>query len=514
MQKFNGLSRREFLKLISMMPIGIFSRPLPKLLQTTNPGTPNVIILVFDAWSQHHVSLYGYHRHTMPNLEWFAENATIFHNHYSPGVFTVPGTSSLLTGLHPWSHRAFQIGAGVSPVHARHSIFAALSGTHSTLGYTQNRLANQILLEFNPDLDELVDSYLYNVQDASLYSKPVFKRNARVAFASLEDNLIQQGSGFDSSLFFGPLYRLYILQDRLRTIEQYGGDYPLGMPDCLPGLFKMDDVVDGSIELLKGIQGPTLAYLHFWPPHDPYTPTKDFFESFLDGWDPPEKPLHALVEKKVKLEKLRLHHRYYDEFIANWDSEVSRLFRYLKVSGLTENSYIIITADHGDLFERGELGHKTRLLYDPVVHVPLIVMKPGQSRPEDVYTYTSNVDLLPTLAHLTGNPIPGWVEGKLLPTLGGDDDEKRSIFSMDARTSSSFAPLTNFSISLTREHHRLIYYSYPKNGYVHYEFYDLDADPQEMKDLYPSMPALASEMQDELLQKISEVNEPFQRNGM
>ena len=97
MDKFRGLSRREFLKLASLTPIGLFSRPLSGLVKQASPANPNVILLVFDAWSQHHVSLYGYRRHTMPNLEKFAETATVYHNHYSTGVFTVPGTSSLLT---------------------------------------------------------------------------------------------------------------------------------------------------------------------------------------------------------------------------------------------------------------------------------------------------------------------------------------------------------------------------------------------------------------------------------
>jgi arylsulfatase A-like enzyme len=514
MDKFRGLSRREFLKLVSLAPIGIFSHQLAGLVKAASPANPNVIFLVFDAWSQRHVSLYGYQRHTMPNLEKFAENATVFHNHYSTAVFTVPGTASILTGLYPWSHRAFQIGAGVVPVHVPHNIFSAISPNHSTLAYTQNRLANQILLQVEPDLDQFVNSYRFNVQDTSLYTSPLFQKDARTAFASLEDNLVQQGAGFDSSLFFGPLYRLNVLRDRLRTGQRYGEKYPLGLPDCLPGLFLLDDVVDGSIGLLKGMQGATLAYLHFWAPHEPFTPTKDFFGSFADGWQAPEKPIHALTEKKIPYKKLYLQHQYYDEYIANWDHEVGRLLNYLKDSRLTENSYIIITADHGELFERGELGHKTRLLYDPVVHVPLIVLSPGQTRREDVHTYTSSVDLISTVAHLTGNPPPRWAEGRLLPRLGGTEDEKRSIFSMDARTNSSFAPLANFSISITREHHRLIHYIYPKLQYDRYEFYNLDADREEMKDLYPARPSLAVDMQAELAQKVIEVNRPFQRSGL
>ena len=513
MQKQQCLSRREFLKLVSLAPIGIYSHPLTSLLRAAGPDNPNIILLVFDAWSQRHVSLYGYRRPTMPNLEKLARNGTVYHNHYSTAVFTVPGTASLLTGLHPWSHRAFQIGAGVIDEHIPHNIFSVLSPNHSTLAFTQNRLANQILIQLEPDLDRFVNSYLYNIQNTSLYTSSLFDKDPRTAFASLEDNLVQQGAGFDSSLFFGPLYRLHILRDRLKALQRFGTNYPLGLPDALPGLFLLDDVVDGAIDLLKRMQGATMAYLHFWAPHEPFTPSIDFYQSFADGWKAPEKPIHVLTEKKVPYEKLQLQHQYYDEYIANWDDEVGRLFNYLNESKLTENSYIFITADHGELFERGELGHKTRLLYDGVIHVPLIVLSPGQTQGQDVYSYTSSVDLISTIAHLTGNPLPDWGEGSLLPRLGGIEDEKRSIYSMDARTNSSFGPLANFSISVTRQGHRLIHYIYPKLKYDKYEFYNLDADPEEMKDLYSSHLALAKDMQEELDQKVVEVNRPFQHSG-
>ena len=68
-------------------------------------------------------------------------------------------------------------------------------------------------------------------------------------------------------------------------------------------------------------------------------------------------------------------------------------------------------------------------------------------------------------------------------------------------------------MSLTRDHHRLTYYSYPRDQYEKYEFYDLDADHEEMQDLYPSHPSLAQQMRDELLQKVVDVNKPFQRGS-
>lgn len=503
----SGLSRRDFLKLISLTPVSIFGRPLLNLPASAGVDAPNIIIIVFDAWSANHVSLYGYPRQTMPNLERFAENATVYHNHFTAGTFTVPGTSSVLTGLHPWSHRALQLGAGIIADHVDHNIFSVLSDTHSTLGYAQNQLADQILYQTTNHLDTHIRNGSLNLQRNLVYSAPIFDKDGRMAFASFEDRIFQKGAGYDASLFLGPLYRLFNLRERLRATSRYGRDYPRGLPDTAE-FFILEDVVDGAIEILKGIRQPTLAYLHFHPPHSPYNPTKEFYGTFAKGWQPPDVPVHSL-SGGINKRSLRRQRRFYDEYMASWDDEVVRLFQYLKESGLAENSYIFLTSDHGELFERGELGHWTPLLYDPVVHIPLIVWGPGQRAREDIHAFTSSTDILPTVCHLTGHPIPAWAEGKPLPALGSADDGSRSVFSVDAKTNSSFRPLVNFSISVTRDFHRLVYYHYPTGDYNTFEFYDLEADPLELNDLYSSRPALAMEMKDEVLQKIEEVNRPY-----
>ena len=507
-----GLSRREFLKLVSLVPVGILSRPLHQLAGSTQADDrKNIIVIVFDAWSQQHVSLYGYPRPTMPNLEKFAERATIYHNHYSAGTFTVPGTSSLLTGLHPWTHRAFQLGGGLGAAHTGRTIFSVLSSTHSTYAYTQNKFADQILNQVDGSLDQHIPHWSFNMEFNSLYGARIFHKDPRIAFASIEDNIVQKGEGTDTSVFFGPLYRLSMLKERQRDRARYGQNYPLGLPDAASEAFLLPDVVEGAIRVLKAIQQPALVYIHFYPPHEPYTPSADFHGRFFtDGWSTPYKPIHELSEKRLDSGTLQIQRRNYDEYIASWDNEAVRLFQFLEDSGLTGNSYIFVTSDHGELFERGEFGHWTKMIYDPVIHIPLIVRRPGQTDGENVYLLTSSVDLVPTIATLTGNPIPEWSEGRLLPRLGGTEDD-RGVFSMDAKMNSSFGPLHNYSISLTRDRHRLVHYSYPRDQYEKLEFYDLESDPDELRDLYPMDPSLARLMKDELLQKILEANRPFDR---
>jgi hypothetical protein len=111
---------------------------------------------------------------------------------------------------------------------------------------------------------------------------------------------------------------------------------------------------------------------------------------------------------------------------------------------------------------------------------------------------------------LAGIPIPDWVEGVPLPKLGGSGESGRSIYAVDAANNSSFQQLTHSSISLTKGRQRLTYYNYP--DYQQFEFYDLDADPEELNDLYPLQPVEAKLMRDEMLQKMAEADRPFKGN--
>src|SRR5512147_1203394 len=155
---------------------------------------------------------------------------------------------------------------------------------------------------------------------------------------------------------------------------------------------------------LTGLKTPFLAYLHAWSPHSPYEPARQFAGLFNDDWRPLEKPRHAL-DGDMQQSALDLRRRAYDRYIANIDFEFGRLLDGLQASGLLDTSYVIIASDHGEMLERGVQKHITPLLYDPVVWVPLIISAPGQTTRRDVDLPTSNVDLLPTLAPLCGQPV-------------------------------------------------------------------------------------------------------------
>ncbi len=500
----SNLSRRDFLKLTALLPAALAALPLASLLdREADAAAPHVFLFIFDAWSARHLSLHGYPRETMPNLTRFAERCLIYHNHHSTASFTVPGTASLLTGLYPWTHRAVQFTAGgIAPVHTSRNMFSALAPSHSTLGYAQNPYADIFLDQFGKYLDDHIPEGQFNAGQYRLSGLPIFQNDARMAFASIESNIIRDGKGASASLFLGPLFRLNSLRKSWAWRQAYRAQYPAGFPG-----FRLGDLADGVMDVLDGLDAPTLAYFHYFPPHEPYSPTREFIRAFNDDWLPPEKPIHALSQALASAKEMIQNRLRYDQYLASWDAEFARLLDHLEISGLLEKSVVIITSDHGEMFERGEIGHNTFLLSDAVTHVPLLISLPGQTDRRDIHAFTSSVDLLPTIASLVGAEPPPWAEGRPLPGLGGVEDAERGIYAIDAKTSSSFSEFKQFSISLMKQGHRLIHYQYPFHS--GFEFYNIEDDPEEMNDLYPSGPLLAKRMKEELLQTIEDFNRPY-----
>ena len=94
------ISRRDFLKTSAALVASATFAGTSRILSSAHSQTinkPNILIFVFDAVSARHLSLYGYARQTTPNLEKFAERASVYHRHYSAVNFTTSGTDSMLT---------------------------------------------------------------------------------------------------------------------------------------------------------------------------------------------------------------------------------------------------------------------------------------------------------------------------------------------------------------------------------------------------------------------------------
>jgi arylsulfatase A-like enzyme len=215
--------------------------------------------------------------------------------------------------------------------------------------------------------------------------------------------------------------------------------------------------------------------------------------------EPPTKPPH-FFSKGMTSQELVEFRRQYDEYVAYADAEFGRLYRSLESSGVLDDTCLIVTSDHGEMFERGIAGHITQTLFEPVIRIPLLISKPGQRQREDVYTATSAVDLLPTLADLAGQPVPAWCEGRILPTADKVvEAQERPIYVLEAKQNLKLGPLTMATAALLKDGFKLIHYR-GYEGYAHeYELFDLNNDPEELENLYGTEKSVAEELRAELL---------------
>jgi uncharacterized sulfatase len=184
------------------------------------------------------------------------------------------------------------------------------------------------------------------------------------------------------------------------------------------------------------------------------------------------------------------------------------------MSGALKNTWFVFTSDHGELFERGIFGHRTPALYQPVINIPLVIVEPGQEERRDVYSPTSAVDVLPTLLKVTGQEIPIWTEGEVLPPFSDTEPSlDRSVYAVEATKSEVTGPLHPASIMLVKGKYKLTaYLGYEETGgNPVFELYDLESDPEELTDIYDAASSISRELQDELLAKVREVDKPYMK---
>lgn len=509
------LSRRDFLKLLTVLPASAYlsqfvQQPLHSNFDSTSK---NVIIVVFDALSATNISLYGYQRETMPNLARMAENGTVYHRHYSGGNFTTPGTASLLTGTYPWTHRAMRLSSRIANDKKRNNIFR-LFDQHYRIAYTHNPIADIHLQDFIEDIDYLKPQSELFLQNNLAFDR-MFPNDFDLASVAWERIVNKGDDGYSYSLFFSNLYESYT-----RGItKDLSGLFPDGLPKASGNDFLLEQSVDWVMTQLDSLRQPFLGYFHFLPPHHPYNSRRDYAGRFRDdGIDyliNKPKSIFSELSGDVNLQYQGRERRQYDEFILYTDGELGRLYDYLRESRLIDNTWIIFTSDHGEMFERGIYQHRTPVLYEPVIRIPLLIIEPGQQERKDIYTATSAVDVLPTLLKVTGQEIPEWIEGIVLPPFSETPPQERKVYALDATASPEDGTLNPASVMMVKGKYKLTYYygyEQLKSSGPLFELYDLDNDPEELNDLFDPGSDFSMELQSELLEKFNEVNKPYVNN--
>ncbi len=152
--------------------------------------------------------------------------------------------------------------------------------------------------------------------------------------------------------------------------------------------------------------------------------TKEFYNIEKDSFE--EKNLVGKTEIETvfwrKLEEKELSRiiDLYDGGIAFFDNSFGELIDGIKELGLWENTFFIVTADHGEEFlDHGRMGHSDYSFYDELIKVPLLIKSPLHEARE-MHVQVRHIDLMPTFLELLGIKANLKTHGKsLVPLLEG-----------------------------------------------------------------------------------------------
>lgn len=500
------ITRRGFIKLAALLPAANsnYLKGLNNLVnQPAATSQPNILIVILDALSARNMSLYGYGRDTTSNINRFTQKALVYHNHHAGGSFTTPGTASLLTGAYPWSHRAYNLEGMVSHSYIPRNIFNQTPAGTSRYTYSHNHNVIPLLYQFAAFLDQMSMPRKYAIEDMIIADR-IFSNDYNVSYNGENITLRLGRENMNGSLFFSFLKRWLEQTTEAEIDKKYRSRYPKGVPHEGFVYYDLAESVDLVNEEIFKIPKPFLGYYHFLPPHAPYQPPKEYNDLFNDNFVPPEKP-ESFASTGEGKKSLRQNRQAYDQYLAYADFQFSRLVDSLEAEGLLDTTYVILTSDHGELFERGILGHVTPVMYEPLVHIPLVIAGPGIDSRQDIYDLTSCVDIPATISAIYGQAIPEWCSGQILPGFRSKvSPSERAIFAMDFKDNSKFGQITKGTIMVIQGDNKLVHYlDTPEYD----ELFNLTQDPEELENLITINRKTAAELLNLINLELGKVNQ-------
>jgi len=358
-------------------------------------GAPNVLVVVMDTLRADHLSCYGYARPTSPNLDLLANQGVLFENAISAASWSLPSHVSMLTGRYQFEHHVGDIDG--SPI--RDSVTLPLGGF--------------------PSLGEALAQHGYRTGAFSA-NRSYFSANLGFGhgFLHFEDYFHSPADGFVRTLLGGELAGLYLKATRTdwisHTFRRIGAERLLDASfegaGGLSGAHVRKRASTVNQEVLHWIDGesqghPFFAFLNYFDVHNPYGGPPDY--------------AGAMWPKNTSIDQ-------YDNSVRYVDDEFGKLMNELGKRGLTDNTLVIVTSDHGESLGQHGLSYHGHSLYRELIQVPLIFWYPGHV-PSGIRVSSSvtNAAIPLTVMDLLGNSETLF-RGQPLDVLWKASTEKRN----------------------------------------------------------------------------------------
>jgi len=387
------------------------------LAHLMHPPAPSIVLITVDSLRADHLGSYGYDRATSPAIDALAERGIVFDRAFTVDTLSGPSHSSIFTSLYPSEHGVVYNG------HKLPQDVTTLAELFRDSGYRTAAFVSDWLLGKRLNYDQGFENF-------SLSQVPSRTRGARQPAV--------EGRSYQ-------LARSWLRNQR---------------------------------------ESPFFLWLHCQQPHFSYNPPPPWDSAFMPGI--PDDYLYRQFDamrdafrsdQLPELDRRRVE-ALYDGEIAFTDHLLKPLFE--EIERHQQPVWIILTADHGDLFFEGEtprIGHGGGHFYEGAMRVPLIVVPPpGQPRPISRFGgLVSSIDILPTLAEIAELQAPIGTRG--ISFLGAMQGRRQSL--RDRVHAMYMKEPSEPTLALRGVRWKLI----RREDREHLELYDLSVDPLETNNL-------------------------------
>lgn len=181
--------------------------------------------------------------------------------------------------------------------------------------------------------------------------------------------------------------------------------------------------------------------------------------------------------------------RFYAYLNQQVDAQILKVLDALDANGLTDDTLVIRTSDHGELgMSHGRMRQKFYNVYRETLNVPLIVSNPRlYPQPQSTDALASLIDIVPTLAALTGAPEPeqyGFRGRDLTPILSNPKAAVQDLLHFTYEDDVFPVKQADCIRAIVEPGWKYAVYYDPFGGApVEYELYDLTRDPLELTNL-------------------------------
>ncbi len=467
---------------------------LPAAAFAEAPQRPNVLFLMSDDLNNA-LGCYGNSLARTPNLDKLAARGTRFDRAYCTYPLCGPSRNSMLTGLYPNSNGILlnaQIFRQTIPSHV------SLPQAFRQSGYLAVRIGK--LYHYGVPGSVGTDGH----DDPASWEQEF--NPAGVDRLEEEPKIFSLTPGnFGSSLSWYASPK----SDEHHTDGMLASDAQWVLERCA-----------------KEKQRPFFLAVGFFRPHTPFNaPKVPYFDwhdkskmPLVQGVEEDEKdiPAAALASRKNEEKQLtddlsREAIQAYYASISFMDAQLGRVIETLDRLGLSDNTIIVFTSDHG--YHLGEHGlWKKQSLFEESARVPMLVVAPGITSPGSVAkTPVSHLDLYPTLAELCKVETPGNLQGQSLVPILHDADQVGRGWALAQMVRGGGGGKRSAGRAGRSENNPIIGYTLrtPRYRYTQWdegragsELYDHDADPRELTNLV-SAPEHAETVRD-LSEKLRE----------